>query len=132
MIFVDTNVFVYAVGREHPLRAPARDFFAQAAESGLALCTSAEVLQELLHIYLPVGRESTLDAALELVRMSVREVVDIRADDVLHARALVRSHARLGARDLIHLATCSRCGVERLQTFDRRLADAFTAMTPSR
>ncbi|MGH7543522.1 MAG: type II toxin-antitoxin system VapC family toxin, partial [Gemmatimonadota bacterium] len=27
MIFVDTNVFMYAVGRDHPLKAPARDFF---------------------------------------------------------------------------------------------------------
>jgi len=26
MIFVDTNVFMYAVGREHPLRQDAQDF----------------------------------------------------------------------------------------------------------
>ena len=90
------------------------------------------MLQELLHIYLPVGREATLDAALELVRMSIRQVVDTRADDVLHARALVRSHPGLGARDLIHLATCTRCGVDGLETFDRRLAAAFSAMAPSR
>ncbi len=30
MIFVDTNVLMYAVGRAHPLRAPARAFFEDA------------------------------------------------------------------------------------------------------
>ncbi len=27
MIFVDTNVFMYAVGKEHPRREQAREFF---------------------------------------------------------------------------------------------------------
>ncbi len=34
------------------------------------LITSAEVLQELLHAYLPVRRIETLDAALALVESS--------------------------------------------------------------
>src|SRR6185369_2251634 len=65
MIFVDTNVFMYAVGREHALREPARAFIEEAARGRLGpLCTSVEVLQELLHAYLPVGRVETLDAAI--------------------------------------------------------------------
>ena len=63
MIFVDTNVFMYAVGRDHPLRKEARSFFLESLESGEALVTSTEVLQELLHAYIPVGRIETLDAA---------------------------------------------------------------------
>ena len=48
MIFVDTNVFMYAVGRDHPLKAEARRFFEEAAaEAGRPLCTSAEVLQSV-------------------------------------------------------------------------------------
>jgi len=49
VIFVDTNVLMYAVGGPHPLRTEARAFFEDALESGLPLVTSAEVLQELLH-----------------------------------------------------------------------------------
>ena len=70
MIFVDTNVFVHAVGGPHPLREPARGFFREALGEGIALCTWAEVLQELLHLYLGVERLDTLDAALELARRS--------------------------------------------------------------
>ena len=73
MIFVDTNVIMYAVGRAHPLREEARSFFSSTMAKDLNdLCTSAEVLQELLHAYLPVGRLQTLDAALTLAGSRVQ------------------------------------------------------------
>ncbi|MDX1673963.1 MAG: type II toxin-antitoxin system VapC family toxin [Longimicrobiales bacterium] len=125
MIFVDTNVFMYAVGRAHPLREEARSFFLEEVESGEALVTSSEVLQELLHAYLPVGRLETLDAALALARARTVKVWDVGVDDVLTARDLVASHPSLGARDLLHLACCMRRGVKRVRTFDRALAAAF-------
>lgn len=124
MIFVDTNVFMYAVGREHPLRQPARDFLEHSVESRSRLVTSAEVLQELLHAYIPTDRIATLDAALTLVR-SLTEIWSIEEADVVHARALADRHRALGARDLIHLACCQRRGVSEIKTFDRALASAF-------
>ncbi|WP_343571513.1 type II toxin-antitoxin system VapC family toxin [Mycobacterium sp.] len=124
MIFVDTNVFMYAVGRDHPLRTPARDFFAHSVEQVDRLVTSAEVIHELLHAYLPVGRVATLDAALTLAR-SLTESWPVEPADVFHARSLHNRHRGLGARDLLHLACCQRRGVTRIKTFDRTLASAF-------
>jgi hypothetical protein len=54
---------MYAVRRPHPLRPEAEAFFESALREGTPLATSAEVLQELLHAYLPAGRLATLDAA---------------------------------------------------------------------
>ena len=125
MIFVDTNVLMYAVGREHPLRQEARDFFIEHAASGEVLVTSAEVLQELLHAYVPVGRMQALDAALDLARARMGELWPIEPDDVALARTLLEAHRALGARDLLHLACCMRRGVKRAKTFDRALAAAF-------
>lgn len=124
MIFVDTNVFMYAVGRDHPLRTPARDFFERSVEHQDRLVTSAEVIQELLHAYLPVGRVATLDAALTLAR-SLTESWPVEPADVFHARSLHNRHPGLGARDLLHLACCQRRGVTRIKTFDRALGSAF-------
>lgn len=124
MIFVDTSVFMYAVGREHPLRRPAQDFFEHSLEHRSRLVTSAEVLQELLHAYIPADRIDTLDAALTLAR-SLTEIWPIEESDVLHARALADRHRALGARDLIHLACCQRRGVTQIKTFDRALGSAF-------
>jgi hypothetical protein len=127
MIFVDTNVLVYAVGRPHPLRAEARAFFAESLETARPLATSAEVLQELLHVYLPVGRLDTLDAALALAGSLIGTTWAIEHEDVRQARALADVHRGLGARDLLHLACCRRRDVQGLKTFDRALAAAFAA-----
>ena len=126
MTFVDANVFMYAVGRPHPLRDEAESFFIEQAESGGLLVTSAEVLQELLHAYVPVGRIDTLDAALALATSRTRRVWAIEPADVLIARSLIRSFPALRARDLLHLACCRRHGVTRIKTYDRALAAAFT------
>jgi len=125
VIFVDTNVFMYAVGGEHPLRLEAQAFFLTALESGKALVTSSETLQELLHAYLPVGRIGTLDAALALAEGRMAQIWSVEAEDVLLARNLLERHPALGARDLIHLASCLRREVAEVKTFDRALASAF-------
>jgi predicted nucleic acid-binding protein len=125
VIFVDTNVFIYAVGREHPLRERARRFFLQSIGRGEPFVTSAEVMQELVHAYLPAGRLDTLDAALLLVESSVAEIWPIEAEDVRTARMLLARHPELGSRDLIHLACCRRRNAGSIQTFDRALAKAF-------
>lgn len=124
MIFVDTNVFMYAVGREHPLRDEAREFFTGSL-AGPPLVTSAEVLQELMHAYLPVGRLETLDAALALARGRMAHIWPVEVADVELARALSVKHAGLGARDLLHLATMTRRGATSVRTFDRALAAAW-------
>jgi len=126
MTFVDANVFMYAVGRSHALRADAQAFFAESQLPGREpLCTSAEVLQELLHAYLSVGRTETLDNALRLARSTVAEVLPTDGDDVLFARDLATSLPGLSARDLLHVATCRRRGIDRVKTYDRALAAVF-------
>ena len=125
MIFVDTNVFMYAVGREHPLKDEARAFFRSQGDTGEPLATSAEVLQELLHAYVPVNRLDALDAAPLLVTSRTGTIWSLDAEDAFMARQLVAKHPGLRARDLLHLACCRRRGVERVKTFDRGLAAAF-------
>lgn len=74
------------------------------------LATSAEVLPELLHVYLPVGRTETLDAALRLAA-DLTTVWPIDASDVRAVRDLAVSQPGPGARDPLHLAICRRYDV---------------------
>jgi len=126
VIFVDTNVLMYAVGRAHPLKAEARRFFEHSLRKGTELVTSAEVLQELLHAYLPVNRLATLDASFALAESCIERVWAVEPDDIHFARMLMGRHTGLGARDLLHLACCRRREVDELKTFDRALAAAFS------
>ncbi len=116
---------MYAVGRRHPLQREARAFLREATEKRLELVVSAEVLQELLHAYLPVGRVGALDDALQLIDGTDVDTWAVEPADVIHARRLIDDNPHLGSRDLLHLACCRRRGVSRVRTFDRGLFAAF-------
>ncbi len=125
MTFVDTNVFMYAVGLSHPLKAPSRNFFENSLQDQAPLVTTAEVMQELLHAYLPVNRLETFDAAMTLVASCIQKVFAIEREDVEFARSLIVRHPNLSARDLLHLACCRRHGIKKIKSFDRQLAAQF-------
>lgn len=121
MTFVDTNVVMYAVGKSHPLQLEAQEFFEQAVEQGTPLSTSAEVLQEILHVYGSTGRIELLDDALALVSELGMDVWPLGAGDVMLASQLHDQYPFLSARDLCHLASCRRRGVREVMTFDEGL-----------
>jgi len=125
MIFVDSNLFIYAVGRPHPLKESARNFFIESSRLGKRLVTSAEVLQEIIHVYLPAGRMAHMNAALELAESGMDNIFPITLEMVMHARNLIDTHPQLAARDLIHLSTCQQHDIKELMTFDRALNSAF-------
>jgi predicted nucleic acid-binding protein len=127
MTFVDANVFMYAVGRPHPLRAEARGFFADALARQVPLATSAEVLQELMHAYIPVGRQATLERAMALMDGHAVMVWPLERDDVTLAAQLHTRFPNLGARGLCHLASCRRRNAAAVKTFDKALAAALGA-----
>lgn len=124
MIFVDTNVVMYAVGNPHPLQGAAREFFDTASSDGTPLCTSAEVLQELAHAYLRVNRGNSFEDALALLARFAVTIWPLTDDDVILAVELHAQHPDLSARDLCHLASCRRRGVTRIRTFDQGFAAA--------
>lgn len=124
MIFIDTNIFMYAVGRDHPLRGEAREWLTRMRRQGRLLVTSAEVGQELMHAYLRPRRLRELDDSLALWE-AVDRMWPVDAEDVLEARTLAKTHTALSARDLLHLACCVRRKATELKTFDRDLAAAF-------
>ena len=131
MIFVDTNVFMYAVGRPHSLQAPAQRFFVEANRSGAPLCTSVEVMQELAHVYFSTGRLGFFDAAMALILSAGVEVWPLEEADVALARRLHERYPTLQARDLCHLASCQRRGVKEIKTFDEALAAISGSSTTS-
>ena len=124
MIFVDTNVFMYAVGAPHPLRDAARSFFDDTRRERTPLCTSAEVLQELMHVYWRTDRDEALDRAWSLVTRFRFDVWALEREDVELARELAEAYPGLEPRDLCHLASCRRRRVRELRTFDRALGAA--------
>lgn len=127
--FLDANVPTYAAGRDHPLKEPCREVLRLAARRPGAFFTDAEVLQELLHRYLslgrwPEGKRVVLDFAT-LMRGCVEPV--LVEDAVLACELADRYGSRLAARDLLHAAVMLRTGSTKVVTADRDF-DGLAAM----
>jgi predicted nucleic acid-binding protein len=118
MIFVDSNIPMYLVGRAHPNREAARRALEEAVAAGASLCTNAEVLQEILHRYTAVRRTDRIDPAFAAVLGVVDVVYPIERTDVERARRLLRTTPRLAARDAIHIAVMQGRDIGRILSFD--------------
>ena len=125
MIFVDASIILLAIGKDHPLRAPAREFFANARDFRSRLAVSSEVLQEMLYVYRRRNELSQYDVARDLINRHDFTIWSLESEDVDLARTLSERCPELEARDLCHLATCRRRAASQLKTFDRALDAAF-------
>lgn len=118
MIFIDTNIPMYLIGADQAMQLRARTVVEDAVALGEALCTDAEVLQEILHRYLAIRRPEFIDPAFETLLGVVDVVYPIEREDVERGRRVLRTTDRLSARDALHIAVMQRHDVDRMCTFD--------------
>jgi uncharacterized protein len=118
VIFIDANVIMYLVGAPHPNKQIAERLMDQLVSERQELVTDAEVLQEILHRYSAIGRQSAIRVALDALLELVDDVVPIDRLDVLRAAEIVAATS-LGARDSLHIAVMERRGITSIFTFDK-------------
>lgn len=116
---LDTNIFVYARGRDHSYRDPCRSVLRAARDGHIQPEASVEVVQEFAHLLLrrAVDRAQALEEAAE-VRGQVR-LHAFDADVLQRALSLLGRYPDLGARDAVHAATALEAGVGRIVSVDR-------------
>lgn len=123
MTFIDSNVPMYLVGAAHPHKIDAQRLLERSIADGERLVTDTEVLQEVLHRYVAIGRRDAIQPAFDALLGVVDEVFAVDLAAVERAKAVVLGNPRLSARDALHVATMERHGVERIITFDAGFDD---------
>lgn len=118
MILIDSNVFMYAAGQPHPNKRPSLAFLRRVALGHLDAVIDAEVLQEILHRYLAIGRRNDAGRVYDLARQIVPTVLPITAEHLDRTRALVVHYPRLSARDALHSAVVITAGLDAICSFD--------------
>ena len=131
MIFVDSNVPMYVAGRDHPLRDPARRFLERARAGEIDLCTSTEVLQEILYRYSALRRRDLAVSVYDLFSQLCPVVFPVTLADTDRAKALIGADAHIGVRDAIHAAVMLNNDVARVATFDEGF-DVIAGVTRER
>ena len=119
MILIDTNIFMYAAGKESPQRLPCQRFLDRIVNGeGPAACTDTEVLQEILHRYrnlkVPEVGFQIFDAVTHL-GIPILSVTD-RA--MAETRRLLEDYPILSTRDGVHLGVMREHGIEEVLSYD--------------
>lgn len=114
VILVDSNVPMYLVGEPHPHKADAERLLGEER-----LVTDAEVLQEILHRYVAIGRTDAIQPAFEAILGVVDEVFPVGMAEVEEAKRIVLGGYGVSARDAVHAAVMRVRGVRRILSFDR-------------
>jgi uncharacterized protein len=116
--FLDAAIFMYSVGGEHALREPCRAVLLQVRQGVLDATTSVEVVQEIHHRYRSIGRPDTERALAQDVMDTFAPVLPVTHAVLRRVAALAARYPRLGARDLVHVATCIVEGIDTIITPD--------------
>lgn len=109
---------MYLVGAPHQHKVDAQRLLEGAIVAGERLVTSAEVLQEILHRYVAIGRRDAIQPAFDALLGVVDDVFPIDAADVGRAKKVVDGAPDLAARDALHVAVMERRNVKRIMSFD--------------
>jgi hypothetical protein len=117
VILVDANIPMYLVGAEHPNKERARAFVERAILDEERLVSDAEVVQEILHRFVAIGRRDAVDSAIGALLDLVDEVLPIELRDVRRAAGIV-AISPMSARDALHLAVMQHHGIDRILSFD--------------
>ena len=128
MIFLDSNIPMYLVGAAHPHKAAATRWLEELVNSRERLVTNAEVLQEILHRYVSIGRPDAIQPAFDALLGIVDEVFPVDRAAVERARQIVLGRKGLSARDAVHLAVMQTHGIRKILSFDRGF-DGFPGIT---
>lgn len=116
--FIDSNVVIYALGRDHPYRDSCIDVLRAIVAGQLEAYTSVEVLQEIVYRYYILGElQEGIGAAGDFAAFV--EVLSVTERDVERAFDLFRKYNDLPPRDLIHLSTMMNNGLKDIITADK-------------
>ena len=122
-VFLDTNIFLYAAGREHPLKVPTANILTRVGDGDLDATTSSEVVQEILYVLARRNlRVEGLRLVVELMDM-FSDLLPVTGADMQQACRILEQHPNLPVRDAVHCAVMSTSGINRIITADTHFDD---------
>jgi len=128
VIFIDSNIPMYLIGKPHPHKADAQRLLEKLISDRERLVTDAEVLQEILHRYVAIRRRDAIQPAFDALLGIADQVFPVDAAAASRAKDIVLGHKPLSARDALHLAIMEQHGIERVLSFDAGF-DGFPGVT---
>lgn len=118
-VLLDSNVPMYAAGREHAYRRPCQRILERVLADDLSALTDVQVHQEILHRYLSLGLSEQALQVSEDFQTVVPAILPVTVDDIARSRELSRQYPGLPARDLVHVAIMLNNRIRHIVSADR-------------
>jgi predicted nucleic acid-binding protein len=121
--FLDTNVFLYAAGADHPLRRDCQQILRRVAEGNFSAITSTEVVQEILYVLSRRGRSVEAITVARSAMLLFPGLLPVTRTDMLTACGLLGRYPGVPARDVVHAATMLNNGITSIVSADGHFDD---------
>ncbi len=138
-VFIDTNIVMYATGKEHRYKAPCARIVSGIADGSFqkdvgAPVTDTEVFQEILYRYALVGRwERGILICKRFLELGL-EILPVDSDGVERMLKLAQVYEDRGIppRDVVHVAVMIDHGIRRIVSVDSHfdLISEVTSIAP--
>lgn len=125
-VFIDTSIFMYARGKDHPLKAPCSNIILAIAKEGTlgnygTPVINTEVLQEILYRYVMIEKGDTgLSICRDIEALEI-DVLPVTREDMNRVFELFERYKSKGLppRDLIHAAVMLNNGISHIISADK-------------
>lgn len=118
LVFIDSNIFMYAIGASHPYKTPSENLIRKIVEGQISAATDVEVLQEILYRYGAIGKSKLGYDLFDQILLTLTMIWSVEKEDLVIARKIQEKHD-LKTRDAIHIATMTRHHVQTLYSYDK-------------
>lgn len=118
LFFLDANIIMYALGKEHPFKSPCRKYLEKIKKAEITVVANTEVLQEILHRYFSIRMPIIAEEAYSATKIICKEIYPVTVAETEKALALLKEFPSINARDAIHAATMLNNGIEKILSAD--------------
>jgi uncharacterized protein len=105
LFFIDTNIFIYSMGRDHPLKSQCAAVLRRIRSEKFGAILNTEIIQEVLYRYQSINQ---LQLGIRLARDAMAlssKILPVTERDLSLALELLESHLQIDTRDAFHAAT---------------------------
>lgn len=118
LVFIDTNIFMYAIGEQHPHKEPSKEIVRKIVAGQVEGVINTEVLQEILYRYSAIGKPNIGFQLFDTLIDTFSIIWSIEREDAIEARQIQEKHG-IKPRDAIHAATMKRNEIATLYSYDQ-------------
>lgn len=115
---IDTNIFIYAKGKDHPLKPGCISWIKRIRDHDITAVINTEIIQEILYRFQSIKKISdgilVSKEAIEICRM----ILPVTQSDLTLALEILEVNSRVQTRDAFHAATMLNNGIKDILSTD--------------